>query len=124
MFAIQQVGASPELLRNLLLLQDSSVLNGLIEDGNDGSNSSIIVESLLACINDCPPVKQAALFFVVACHHLATDNPSDALQYYRKAQAILSSLRNLSLDDQSEAQQLVMLIAGILLCSSEITISH
>lgn len=107
LFAIQQVGASPELLRNLLLLQDSSVLNGLIEDGNDGSNSSIIVESLLACINDCPPVKQAALFFVVACHHLATDNPSDALQYYRKAQAILSSLRNLSLDDQSEAQQLV-----------------
>lgn len=105
LYAIQQLGASPELLRSLLLLQDSSVLNGLIEEST--KNSTIIVESLLACINECPPVKQASLFFVVACHYLGSDNPTEALRYYRKAELILSSLTTLSLDEQMEAQQLV-----------------
>ena len=62
LYAIQQIGATPDLLRNLLLLQDSSVLNGLIDDNNKSSESGIIVDSLLSCINDCPPVKQASLF--------------------------------------------------------------
>ena len=110
------VGVTPELLRAILLLQDSDVTSSLGNLTNSNFPSEgILVSTLKQCISDCEPLKKASIYYALSSHYLSQSQPSDAIQYYEIGTRILEST-NFSDEEKKDAQEMINIHAWNFSC--------
>ena len=103
--AIYRTGSCADLLRNLILLQEPSVLSRFLEP--PGSSSDPFISNILDLIKECTPIKRAGIYFAIASFRLSNDEPEQALTLFRLALSSLEGLHSLSEEYNAEAQSLI-----------------